>query len=509
MSEKSYDLIVIGSGTGGYSTALRASELGMSVALIERDSQLGGTCLNRGCIPTKALITAAHTVEATHAAATWGITTEVSSIDVDVLNAQKTKVVNTMVKGLTSLVDARGVEVIHGEATLIDSSTVEVVGADEGTETGEATETSEATGAEAEKLVLTATDIVVATGSHPRPLPYANFGDYNDRVISSNEALNLNEIPTHPVIIGAGSIALEFASYWNAMGADVTLLIRKAQVFSASDKHATSALMRGLKRSGIKIVTNSAVHGIEENPENPSLPICVNYSVTDKKGAIAAKTIEADYVLGAIGRDPNTQASWFTQVGIELDERGFVKTDAYGRTNVEHVWAVGDIRSGNLLAHRAFQHGIVVAETIAGIESRAVEESLVPRITYSTPEFASIGLTMQEAQEDENLTDVKETVVPLLSNARVVMSGVSGSETLVTAIHKNTKSDSDNKSTRIVVGMHITGPQVSELIAQGQQLIGNAIPVHDAASLIQPHPTISEVVGEALLKADERPLHLR
>ncbi|PLS31217.1 dihydrolipoamide dehydrogenase [Bifidobacterium margollesii] len=489
-----YDVIVIGSGPGGYSTALRAAQLGLSVGLAERDDQPGGTCLNRGCIPTKALIHAARTMYHAQRAERFGIMMSVDGIDFGRLQDYKDSTVRTMTEGLSGLLRARKVEMLRGEARVLT----------DGPATGETVSDGHTvairdpeTGAERS---FTARHIVVATGSRPRPLPGISF---SQSVIDSDTALRLNGFPRSVIVIGSGAVALEFASLWAMAGSQVTLLARKGSVLSQWNRRIGTTLTRELKRIGVNVVTHASVTGIDTGA---NLGATVHYrrGEADKaRNESADESAAAEIVLVAIGRNPNTDEDWFDAVGIDRNNHHYVVTDELGRTSVPGIWAVGDITGGYELAHRAFEQGIVVAEAIAGLNPQPVLERTIPRIVFSTPEAAAVGLTRDEAESCGDYDDVKETIYPMLGNARTLMAAENGSICLVSA--RRHGSDSP----RIVVGVHMVGPEVSELSGEAEQIVGNETPLSEAARLIHPHPTFSEALGETLLKADGRPLHTR
>ncbi|TPF79133.1 MULTISPECIES: NAD(P)/FAD-dependent oxidoreductase [unclassified Bifidobacterium] len=495
MSEQ-YDIAIIGAGPGGYSTALRAAELGKKVALIERDATVGGTCLNRGCIPSKALITATHTIDTVHRAAELGVQATVDGIDFGKLHDYRRHIVDTMVQGLSGLLAHRGITVYRGFATFAADETdtggrhiVHIAPAPQQNEVivyHKANVPKPAGTA----LDLSVTDIVIATGARPRPLPGNPFGG---ALIDSTQALEANEFPSSAVIIGAGAVALEFASMWNAAGSDITLLIRKDRVLSAWDRRAGVTLTRELKRHGIKVITHSTVTHVDVGV---NLGATVHYTVQGEDGE---HSVWGEVALAAIGRDPITDSSW----GVALTSDGLVSTDAFGHTDKPGIWAVGDVTEGHALAHRAFEQGLVIAETIAGQHVKPVEEDTIPQVVFSSPEAACVGLTLNEAQAREDLVEVKETAYPMLSNARMLMRGTAGSMTIVSGC------DQSAPDAPRILGVHIVSPLASDLIAEAEQLVGNHIPLSEAARLIHPHPTFSETLGEALLKADGRPLHTR
>ncbi len=493
MASLQFDIAIIGAGPGGYSTALRAAELGKSVVMVERDGTLGGTCLNRGCIPSKALITATRTLDALAHGETMGIVSTLEEIDFGRLRDYREHTVATLVDGLRTLVEYRGITVYRGDASLGSDRHVRVVPSP-GQEHVQRFAKNGGFDEIDDDIDITAGDIVLATGSRPRDLPGTT---YHGAIVDSTAALSLNTFPHSAVIIGSGAVALEFASIWNSAGSDVTLLIRKDNVLSKSDRRAALALSRELKRRGIAIIRDAHVHGVDTGV---NLGATVHYTLGDDD---EERTISAEIVLGAIGRAPNTDEPWFADSGVGLDDDGMVVIDAYGRTNLDHVWALGDITAGHALAHRAFAQGLVIAETIAGLDARPVNEDAIANIVFSSPEFATVGLTLRDAQADARYDDVKETVFPVMSNPRMVMSATGGSFSIVTG------RDAEGDDVEVVLGVHVVAPDASDMIAEAQQIVANRIPLHEAADAIHPHPTFSEMIGETLLKADGRPLHTR
>lgn len=490
---EAFDIVIIGAGPGGYATALRAAELGRSVALVERDATLGGTCLNRGCIPSKALLDAAHAIDGARRAAGCGVGVRFEGIDYGALREHRRRAVGTMVQGLAALVAHRGITVFRGEAALAADRTVHVAPAP-GLGAVERYVRAEVAEPAGPGVDLAAGDVVLATGSRPRPLPGEPF---RGALIDSTQALEQDVFPASAVIVGSGAVALEFASLWNRAGCRTTLLIRRDRVLSGWDRRTAAALTRELRRAGVEIVTRSHVVAVETG-EN--LGASVRYT---RDGDEAEHTASAQLVLAAVGRDPVTDAGWIRDAGVEVDDRGFVAVDAFGRTSAPGVWAVGDITAGHALAHRAFGQGIVVAESIAGLAPRPVDEASVPRIVFSLPQAAAVGLTLEQARARDDVAEAHETVYPMMGNARMQMSGQAGSLTVVSG------ATADRPDVELVLGVHMVAPDASDLIAEAQQLVGNRVPLSDAARLIHPHPTFSEAMGEALLKADGRPLHTR
>ena len=526
-----HDIAVVGAGPGGYATALRAAELGLDVVLVERDATLGGTCLNRGCIPSKALIGATHAIETARDAAAVGVRTTVGGIDFAALAEHRRRTVATMTDGLASLIAARGIDVRRGEVAAIgrldtsDGVYADDATVDDGTASDDATgnrtfrltvvgtagDTDDDPGIDATTHIL-ARHVVVATGSRPRPLPGHPFGG---PVIDSTQALELDRFPERAVIVGAGAIALEFASMWNAAGTHVTLLIRKDRVLSGWDRRAGMTLTRELKRRGVDVVTRSAIVGIDVVDD-------AHATVRYTRDGGDETAVDAQVVLAAIGREPATDADWFDRAGIARDAAGHIVTDPLGRTSADGIRAVGDVVAGHALAHRAFAQGIAVAESIAGLDPEPVDEDTVPSIVFSTPEAAAVGLTADQARARGRYADVAETVYPMRANARMTMADAAGSLTLVTGritaddptdaasdVTEPTDAATHRSCEPVVLGATLVAPGASDLIAELQQIVGNRIPLSKAARLIHPHPTFAEAIGEALLKADGRPLHTR
>lgn len=505
-----YDVVVVGAGPGGYSTALRAAELGLSVALVDRGATLGGTCLNRGCIPSKAIITATHAIGTIRRATEMGIDATLNGIDFGRLRSYRLQVVDTMTKGLAGLLAHRGVIVFRGQAS---------VDADDGGESPDAAsaaaETSRrrvrvepASGTDAvERFVragvpepqghaveLRAVSVVLALGSSPRPLPGSPFGG---ALIDSTQALSLDRFPSSVVIIGSGAVAVEFASLWNEAGCDVTMLIRHSRVLSAWDRRTATMLTRELRRQGVHVVTDAHVAHVDTGV---NLGATVHYHLGSDETDVTAY---GEFVLAAIGRDPATGVPWLDALDVERDGSGCITTDAWGRTTATGVWAVGDATEGPALANRAFAQGIVVAETIAGRNPDPVDDDAVTQVVFSSPEAASVGITLDAARSRSDVHDPVETIYPMLSNARMVMSGSAGALSVVSGRREGCGDEP------VVLGVHMVAPLAGDLIAEAQQLVGGRASVHRASSLIHPHPTMSETLGEALLKADGRPLHTR
>ncbi len=453
-----YDVVVIGSGTGGYSCALRSAQLGKRVALVERDGRLGGTCLLRGCIPTKALLRSAEVLDTVNRAEEWGVKAS-GSPDWDAVKAFEGRMVDKLVTGLTGLIKSRSIDVIQGTAVLRPGPSVSVDGRD-----------------------LTGTDVVIATGSSPKLLPGVSV---TDRIITSDQALTYPSIPSSAVVIGAGAVGLEFASLYRSFGADVTVLEALPRIAPLEDEEISKEVGRAFRKRGIQAFAGARVQGIDEVGD----AVKVVYEVGGE-----SKTVTADVCLVAVGRGPVTDGLGVEQANVELD-RGFVKVDGQLQTTAPHVWAVGDVAATPLqLAHVAFTEGIAVAERIAGIQVPEIDYAGIPRVTYCTPEVASVGLTEAQAVERGHEVDVEKLNFQAIGKANIVGEG--GIVKLVA-----------DKGGGPVLGVHLVGPHVTDLIAEAM-LITNweAVPA-EVAALIHPHPTLSEAIGEAHLALAGKPLH--
>ena len=458
MAEDSFDVVVIGAGTGGYACALRAAELGKRVALVERDDRLGGTCLLRGCIPSKALLESASVMDRINRSDEWGIEASGKPQWAKVLEFQR-GIVDKKVKGLTGLIKARKIEVIQGTAKLVSGPAVEVDG-----------------------RRIEAPDVVVATGSTPRLLPGI---EVSERVITSDQALVLDHIPSSVAIIGAGAIGLEFATMYRSFGAEVTILEALPRVAPLEDEDISKEAAKALKQRGITATAGVKVQEVKDAGKGVEV-------VYQPEGG-DAQSVSAELCLVAIGRGPVTEGLGLEDAGVEMD-RGYVKVDGQLQTSVGHVWAVGDVAATPLqLAHSSFLEGIAVAERIAGHEVPEIEHAGIPRVTFSQPEIASVGLTEAQAKERGAEVETKKFNFATLAKSNIVGEGG-----MVKAV---TEKDG------AVLGIHMIGPHVTELVSEAM-LITNweALPA-DVASVIHPHPTLSEAIGEIHLALAGKPLH--
>ena len=450
------DVVILGGGSGGYAAALRAAQVGLSVTLIEKD-KLGGTCLHRGCIPTKALLHAGEIADQTRESEQFGIKAELVGIDMAGVNAYKDGVVSRLYKGLQGLVSAAKINYVAAEGKLVGPLTVEAGGQQY---TGKA--------------------VVLATGSYSRSLPGLDVD--GERVITSEHALLLDRVPASAIVLGGGVIGVEFASAWRSFGVDVTIVEALPRLVAAEDEECSKALERAFRKRGIGFKVGKPFEKVERTD-------------TGVRVAIAGgETIEAELLLVAVGRGPTTANLGYEQQGLRM-ERGFVPTDERLRTNLPNVYAVGDIVPGLQLAHRGFQQGIFIAEELAGLNPGVIDESGIPRVTYSDPEIASMGLTEARAKEQYGADKVRTYVYNLGGNGK--------SQILKTAGFVKLVSLADGP----VVGIHMVGARVGELVGEAQLIYNWEAYPSEVARLVHAHPTQTEALGEAHLALAGKPLH--
>lgn len=450
-----YDIVVLGGGSGGYACALRAGQLGMNVALIEK-AELGGTCLHRGCIPTKALLHAGEVADEVRGGDHVGVIAEFGGIDMARVNAYKDGVVGRLYKGLQGLVKSRNVTFVAGEGKLVAPNAVEVNG-----------------------VRYEGANVVLATGSYARSLPGVEVGG---RVMTSDEALKLDWVPNTVIVLGGGVIGVEFASVWRSFGAEVTILEALPRLVPAEDEAASKALERAYRKRGVKFKTGVKVTGVTQ--DDASVQVTLDDGTVEK----------ADLLLISVGRGPNTAGIGFEEQGVAMD-RGFVLVDDRLRTNVPGVFAVGDIVPGLQLAHRGFAQGIFVAEEIAGIGPQVIDEKAIPRVTYCEPEVASVGYTEAEAKEHFGADSVEAVEYNLGGNGK--------SQILATAGFIKVVRQKDGP----VVGIHMVGSRMGEQIGEAQLIFSWEAYPEDVASLLHAHPTQNEAMGEAHMALAGKPLH--
>lgn len=449
-----YDVVVLGAGSGGYAAAMRAAQLGLKVALVEGD-KVGGTCLHRGCIPTKALLHAAEVADEMREGGSIGVRGSFEGIDMDALNSYKDGVVQRMYKGLTGLVASRGVETVNGWGRLVSKDTVDVDG-----------------------RLYRGKNVVLASGSFSKTLGLEISG----RIITSDQALNMDRVPNSAIILGGGVIGVEFASVWRSYGVDVTIVEGLPSLVPNEDPSVSKQLERSFRKRGIKFSTKTMFERAEQDESS--------VTVHTQDG----KSFTADYLLVAIGRGPATSGLGYEEQGISMD-RGFVLTDERLRTNVPGVYAVGDIVPGLQLAHRGFLQGIFVAEEIAGLNPRAIDENLIPRVTFSNPEIASVGLNQNKAEEKYGKGNVEAVEFNLAGNGKSQMLGTQGFVKIVRV--------KDGP----IVGFHAIGARMGEQVGEGQLLVSWEAQPEDFDGLIHAHPTQNESIGEAILALAGKPLH--
>jgi dihydrolipoamide dehydrogenase len=456
-----YDIVILGGGSGGYACALRAAELGRRVALIEKD-KVGGTCLHRGCIPTKALLHAAEIADHANDAEAFGVLARFEGIDMAGVNTYKDKVVDRLWKGLQSTIASRKVDTIEGEGRLVSPTAVQV---------GD--------------TVYEGDHVVLATGSEPRSLP--GLAIDGQRVITSDDALRLDRVPTSVVILGGGVIGVEFASVWRSFGAEVTIVEMLPRLLPPEEESSSKLLERAFRRRGIAYQVGAKFEGVKDTPDGVTVAL------------EGGKTLEAELMLVAVGRGAVSDGLGYEDVGVSMD-RGFVQVDEYCRTNVATISAVGDLTGGLQLAHAGFAEGILVAERLGGLRVAPIDYDGVPRITYSDPEVASVGITSATAAERG--IETTEFTYNLGGNGKSVILQTQGAAKVIAA------ADGSSGQPGPVLGVHLVGARVGELIAEGQLIYNwEALP-SDVAQLIHPHPTQSEAIGEACLALAGKPLHV-
>ena len=455
MSEQNFDIVILGGGSGGYAAALRAVELGFTVGLVEKD-KLGGTCLHRGCIPTKALLHAAEVADSSRESSKFGVRSTFEGIDVAAVTAYRESIVSSKFKGLQGLVKARGITVIAGEGRLVAPNAVQV-GDDR----------------------IVGKNVILATGSYSRSLPGLEIGG---RVITSEQALELDFVPGKVAVLGGGVIGVEFASVWKSFGAEVTIIEALPHLVPNEEESVSKQLERAFRKRGIDYKLGVRFQGVTQNDDG--------VVVTLENG----ETVEAELLLVAVGRGPVTHGLGYEEVGVTID-RGFVITDERLATNIPGVYAVGDIVPGLQLAHRGFQQGIFVAEEIAGLNPIVVEDVNIPKVTYCEPEVASIGYTEANAAEKFGADQVSAYEYNLAGNGKSHILETSGSIKVVRV--------NDGP----VVGVHMIGARVGELIGEAQLAVNWEAYPEDIAPFIHAHPTQNEALGEAFLKLAGKPLH--
>ena len=449
-----HDIVILGGGSGGYACALRASQLGLSVVLIEQD-KLGGTCLHRGCIPTKALLHAGEVADTAREGESIGVQSTFNGIDMTKVNAYKDGVIGRLYKGLQGLVKSRDITYVEGTGKLVATNAVEVNG-----------------------QRYEGKNIVLATGSYAKSLPGLEIAG---RIMTSDQALQIDYVPKSVIVLGGGVIGVEFASVWKSFGVDVTIIEGLPSLVPAEDAAVTKAMERAYRKRGINFKTGVRFQSAIQ--DDTSVTITLD----------SGETHTADLLLVAVGRGPRTEDLGYEQQGVNVD-RGFVLTTDRLATNIPGIFAVGDIVPGLQLAHRGFQQGIFVAEEIAGLAPATIDELGIPRVTYSEPEIASIGLT--EAQAIEKFGEIEAYEYNLGGNGKSQILGTAG---FIKLIRK--------KSDGVVIGVHMIGTRVGELIGEAQLIYNWEGTAADVAPFVHAHPTQNEAMGEAFMALAGKPLH--
>lgn len=474
----SFDLVILGGGNAGYACAFRAAELGMSVAMIEKD-KVGGTCLHRGCIPTKALLHAGELLDEIRHADQFGIRADQPGYDWEQVKKFKDSVVGSMYKGLSGLVKRKKVTHFDGYGRLTDNKTVAVEVEGQG-----------------ERAVKAEVAVVLATGSFPRDLPFIEAD--GKRVHNSNHGLEADDMPRSVVVVGGNYIGLEFASVFRSFGADVTVVEMLPKIAPGEDSDISEALLKLLQRRGIAFELGVTVTGAKT--ADKGVEVEVERRSEGSPTGVEAKTIEADRMFVAIGRAPRTDSMGFEETGIKL-EKGFIVVDQMFSTGVDGVYAIGDaihVPDANWmhpqLAHVAFIEGIKVAEHLAGKNPVPVDYKNIPHIIYCQPEVASVGITEDKAKELG--LEVTTARYPFAANARSLMLG--GGQGFVKTIAEKGGA---------VIGVHAVGARVSDIITEAQLATSWEAFPDELAELIHPHPTLSEGIGETFLDLAGKPLH--
>lgn len=455
MADHSFDVVILGGGSGGYAAALRSAQLGKSVALIEKD-KLGGTCLHRGCIPTKALLHSAEIADNTREAENFGINASLHSIDMPKVNSYRDGIIDKLFKGLTGLVSSKAIAVVPGEGRLTGPKTVSVNGDN-----------------------YTGNNVVLATGSYSKTLPGLEIGG---RVITSDHALKLNFVPKSVIVLGGGVIGVEFASIWKSFGSEVTIIEGLSHLVPNEEEVISKALERAYRKRGIDFKLGVRFSGVEQSENS------VIASLED------GTRIEAELMLVAVGRGPNTAGFGYDEQGVSMD-RGWVLTNERLQTNLPGVYAAGDIVPGVQLAHRGFQQGIFIAEDIAGLNPAVIDEDGIPKVTYCEPEIASVGLSEAKAKEKYGAENISSYEYNLAGNGKSQILGTAGFIKLV------------RRNNGPVLGVHMIGSRVGEQIGEAQLIVNWEAHPEDVATLVHAHPTMNEAIGEAHLALAGKPLH--
>ena len=464
MSENQYDVIVIGSGPGGYVCAIRCAQLGLKTACVEKRDTLGGTCLNIGCIPSKALLSASEKYhEVTHKLQDMGIRAGNVELDLSDMMGFKSKTVDANTKGIEFLFKKNKIDWLKGEGKISAKNTVEVAGKS-----------------------YTTKNIIIATGSDVVSLPNIKIDE--KRVVSSTGALELDVVPNRLAVIGGGVIGLELGAVWGRLGADVTIIEYLDRILPTNDAEISKEMQKILTKQGMEFKLSTKVTGAEIGKDSVTLTLEPAAGGTPEK-------LEADIVLVAIGRKAYTEGLGLQSVGVEVDERGRVKTDGHFKTNVEGIYAIGDVIAGPMLAHKAEDEGTILAEMIAG-QTGHIDYNLIPGVVYTWPEVASIGKT--EEQLTAEGIEFKKGKFPFSANGRARAMNMTDGFVKILADARTDK----------VLGVHIIGPEAGTLIAEIGIAMEFSASSEDIARTCHAHPTLEEAVKEAALAVSGRPIHI-
>ena len=449
-----FDLVIIGGGSGGYACALRSAQLGKSVVLIEAD-KVGGTCLHRGCIPTKALLHSAEIADGAREGAKFGVKSSFDGIDMAGVNSYKDGVVSRLHKGLQGLIKSRSITYVEGHGKLVSKNSVEVNG-----------------------QIYTGKNIVLATGSYAKSLPGIEID--GKQIITSDHGTKMDYVPKSVIVLGGGVIGCEFASVWKSFGAEVRIIEGLPHLIALEDESSSKQLERAFRKRGINFELGTFFKSVTTNKKG--------VEVTLENG----KSFTAELLLVSVGRGPVSANLGYEEAGITMD-RGYVLVDDKCRTNVPGIWAVGDLIPTQQLAHVGFAEGMLVAEEIAGLNPHPINYDGIPRVTYSDPEVASVGLTTAEAKSRGH--EVIELSYDLAGNGKAQILGTAGSIKLI--------AEKDGP----ILGVHMVGARVGELLAEAELIFNWEARAVDVASLIHAHPTLSEAMGEAHMALAGKPLH--
>ncbi|MBP6030566.1 MAG: dihydrolipoyl dehydrogenase [Sphingobium sp.] len=466
MADFDYDVLVIGAGPGGYVAAIRAAQLGLKTGCVESRETLGGTCLNVGCIPSKALLHASEKYEEVHSGmlAKFGVNVTGASLDLSAMLTEKDKVVSGLTGGIAFLFKKNKVDWLKGHARFKDAHSVEVAG-----------------------KTVRAKNIVIATGSSVTPLPGVEIDNAQGIVVDSTGALDLAEVPGHLVVIGGGVIGLELGSVWRRLGAKVTVVEYLDQILPGMDDDVRKEAAKIFRKQGFEIRTGTKVTGVAVKGKKASVSI-------EPAAGGTGESIEADVVLVAIGRKPNTDGLGLDSIGLTTNARGQIETDHEFATSVPGVWAIGDVIPGPMLAHKAEDEGVAVAENIAGLTG-IVNHDVIPAVVYTHPEIASVGLTEEQAKAKGA---IKVGKFPMMANSRAKANDDTDGFVKIIA----------DAETDRVVGVHIVASLAGTMIAQAAQAMEFGASSEDIAYTCHAHPTHSEAMKEAAMAVQGKPIHM-